>query len=212
MCALFVDWKKIGLMAIGCCLTAMAVQTPAMGQLFQRRGNPGGQHPAAPRQADGSYEDSADANNADSQTRSSASAGSGKAQNSLPPGADRYQIPDTTDVEKLVNYLSGLLTFQPKTKEEAELYRQSAPQAMTLAAQKILQYEPDENSDNFLFAQKYLLAVDVMSVEQATPDEKIELMEIIVENLHALTWTPMTWISRLLLPKDSRCQVTNKWR
>ena len=95
----------------------------------------------------------------------------------------QYELPITNDVEELATFLSTMLAFEPKSQEEAEEYQRYAPEAMTTAAQKILTLETDQNSDNFLFAQKYLLAVDVMAIDQANADEKQQLQEIIKHNL-----------------------------
>lgn len=94
-----------------------------------------------------------------------------------------YQVPHSQDVEELATFLTKLLSFEPKTQDEAQEYQRFAPEAMTTAAQQILTLETDQDSDNFLFAQKYLLAVDVMAIDQANAEEKQQLQEIIKRNL-----------------------------
>ncbi len=107
-----------------------------------------------------------------------------KAQADQAPAGDaRFAAPKTDDVTALVKYLSDMLAFQPKSPQEGAEYQKSAPEAMTSAAQRILELETDTKSDNYLLAQKYLLAVDVMSVQNANPEEKRQLMEIVAESL-----------------------------
>lgn len=175
MCASFIDRKKIQIAAIGCCLTIVVAVSPTAAQLFQRRGNT--------RQTQRQNDEKTPRADANATGQPAARVPSNGANAASVTGAELYEVPSTSDVDELVKHLSTLLTYQPKTKEDAETYRQRAPQAMTLAAQRILQLEPNQSSDNYLFAQKYLLAVDVMSIDQATNEEKQELMEIIVKNL-----------------------------
>ncbi len=104
-------------------------------------------------------------------------------QLATPPAA--YQVPKTESVKELSEFLSKLLSVMPATKEEAEAYQQFAPEAMTEAAQRILQLESDSSSESFLFAQKYLLAVDVMAIDQANAEERNQLKEIILGNLRS---------------------------
>ncbi|HEY6563324.1 MAG TPA: redoxin family protein, partial [Pirellulaceae bacterium] len=80
-----------------------------------------------------------------------------------------------------------MLAFEPKTEAEAKAYQDQAPFAMTGAAQKIVELEKDQNSENFKLAMKYLLAVDVMAVQEATPEEKKQLIEMVCENLTVAT-------------------------
>ncbi len=96
---------------------------------------------------------------------------------------ERYTVPDGPDVEVLANFLSDLLAYSPSTQEEAQEYQQNAPEAMTLAAQKIMEMDQDPQSEHRKLAQKYLLALDVMSIDKATADEKQNLLNIIQQNL-----------------------------
>jgi thiol-disulfide isomerase/thioredoxin len=54
---------------------------------------------------------------------------------------------------------------------------------MTVAAQRIMELESDTTAEHYLIAQKYLLAVDVMAVADATPEEKRQLLEMVADNL-----------------------------
>ncbi len=96
-----------------------------------------------------------------------------------------YQLPETDSVEHLTAFLTKLLSLMPDTQEEAQRYQQYAPEAMTQAAQRIVQLEKDPTCDNYLFAQKYLLAVDIMALDQATPEERNQLKEIVIGNLRS---------------------------
>ena len=98
-------------------------------------------------------------------------------------GTNQFAVPDSKDPTVLAKFLADTLEFQGTTPDELKAYQEAAPLAMTMAAQKILELEADENSDNFLLAKKYLLAVDVMSIQDATAAEKKQLMQLITENL-----------------------------
>ncbi len=94
-----------------------------------------------------------------------------------------YELPATQDANVLAGYLTDLLTFQPPTDDAANEYIEKGPAAMARAAQEILDLEQDSNSDVYLLAQKYLLALDVMSISEATPGERDQLMQLVVNNL-----------------------------
>ena len=104
-------------------------------------------------------------------------------QQQAPAAPAAFQLPSDRTAEAMHQFLERMLTFTPKTQEEAEQYQKFAPDAMTTAAQNVLRLEQDTSSDRFRFAQKYLLALDVMAVDQATADEKQQLMGIIKKNL-----------------------------
>ena len=95
----------------------------------------------------------------------------------------QFAVPETSDPAVLAKFLAETLDYQGKTPEELAAYQEQAPLAMAVAAQKILELETDESSDNFLLAKKYLMAVDVMSIQDATVDEKKQLMQLITESL-----------------------------
>jgi thiol-disulfide isomerase/thioredoxin len=99
------------------------------------------------------------------------------------PTAVSYDLPNTKNVDALARYLTDMLTYQPPDDKAAAEYVRQAPAAMARAAQEILDLERDRNSDNYMLAQKYLLALDVMSIHQATPAERDELMKLVVENI-----------------------------
>lgn len=94
-----------------------------------------------------------------------------------------YQPPQTDSVDELSAFLTKMLSVVPKTEDEAQNFQQFAPEAMTQAAQRIVQLESDTTSDHYLFAQKYLLAVDIMAIDQATPEERNQLKTIVENNL-----------------------------
>ena len=94
-----------------------------------------------------------------------------------------YELPQTNNVDALAEYLTTLLTFQPATEEIATEYIQQGPAAMARAAQQILDLEKDRDSDNYILAQKYLLALDVMAIGKATPAERDGLLKLVIENL-----------------------------
>ena len=99
-------------------------------------------------------------------------------------GADiSYQMPQTQNVDQLAEYLTQLLTYQPPSEEAAAKYVQEGPAAMARTAQQILDLEQDTNSENYMLAHKYLLALDVMSIGQATEAERNELMQLVINNL-----------------------------
>ena len=99
------------------------------------------------------------------------------------PAAVSYELPKTNNADALAEYLTTLLTFQPPNEEAATEYVKEGPAAMARAAQQILDIEKDRNSDNYILAQKYLLALDVMSIHKATPEERDQLLGLVIENL-----------------------------
>ena len=180
MCVLSMNSKGLQLLIIGC-LTLVAMQSPAEAQLFKRRS--ARQNQQQPAQAETNGQDQTARPNAAQANRNQARAAQDTNSAAPPANMANYQVPNTTNVDELVKYLSDLLKYTPQSKEDAEAYRQRAPQAMTLAAQKILVNEKNKTSDNYRFAEKYLLAVDVMSIDQASAEEKQNIMEIIIKNL-----------------------------
>jgi thiol-disulfide isomerase/thioredoxin len=103
---------------------------------------------------------------------------------SQPQTTAQYDVPSGDDVEALVTFLTDLLEYTPRDQADAEEYKQRAPEAMTAAAQRIIELEQDTQSEHYKFAEKYLLAVDVMAIDSATPAEKQELLALISENLN----------------------------
>jgi thiol-disulfide isomerase/thioredoxin len=106
-----------------------------------------------------------------------------KTKAAAPETSGRFTMPNSNDVNVLAQFLAETLEYEPKSAEDAKEYQDQAPIAMTLAAQRIIELEDNQQSEHFLLAQKYLLAVDVMSVQEATAEEKRELLSMVLENL-----------------------------
>ncbi len=96
----------------------------------------------------------------------------------------RFQVPESENADELADFLAKMLDFDPDSEQEMAQYQQYAPDSMTTAAERILDLEMDASSDNYKFAQKYLLAVDVMAIDQANEQEKQELLQVILRNLN----------------------------
>ena len=100
-----------------------------------------------------------------------------------PAGPIKFELPANANAERLVDFLAEMITFVPQSKEQAEEYQRVAPELMNQAARKVQQLERDKTSDNYLFASKYLLAVEAMTVHKATPQRQQEMFNQIKQQL-----------------------------
>ncbi len=87
----------------------------------------------------------------------------------------KFELPASNDPDLLVDFLAQMITFEPQTQQQMEEYQRVAPGLMDQAAHKVLQIERDKSSDNYRFAAKYLLAVEAMNVQLATPARQQEM-------------------------------------
>ena len=94
-----------------------------------------------------------------------------------------YEMPRTTDISKLGEYLGQLLDFQPTTKAQAAEYEQKAPAMMNAVATRITTLEKDANNPIHRFAAKYLLAMKLVKLEKTTGQEKVAIYKEIQTNL-----------------------------
>ena len=83
-----------------------------------------------------------------------------------------FKMPAGGDTTKLVDYLADMITYVAQTQDDATLYQKIAPVEMNKAAQLVLKQEKDRSSDNYKFAYKYLMAVEAMTIEKATPERR----------------------------------------
>ncbi len=93
-----------------------------------------------------------------------------------PVTAATFRPPANASADQMVEYLADMITFMPANKAEAELFTKIAPPEMSKVARAVLQVEKDKTSDNYKFAQKYLMAVEAMTIEQATPERRKQFM------------------------------------
>lgn len=88
-----------------------------------------------------------------------------------------FTLPRTTDPEELVGFINSVLDFVPQTKQEQVAYSSKAPEAIKLAAETILEIEPDPTSEFHQFAANYRLAMRVMTVDE---EDRVGQEEIVV--------------------------------
>jgi len=92
----------------------------------------------------------------------------------LPPL--EYKAPMQADVNKLTEWLAEMVVHDPATPERVAEYQKIAAAEMNMAARQILKIEKDRSSDNYLFAYKYIMAIEAMSVDQADPTRREALI------------------------------------
>lgn len=78
-----------------------------------------------------------------------------------------YTVPANATADKLAEWLAEMVVHTPATPEKLAEYQKVAAAQMNIAARKILQLEKDRASDNYLFAYKYIMAVEAMAVDTA---------------------------------------------
>ena len=88
-----------------------------------------------------------------------------------------FKMPANGTNDQLVDFLADMITYAPGTQADAELYQKIAPVEMNRAAQKVLKQEKDRSSDNYKFAYKYLMAVEAMTIEKATPERRKQFFQ-----------------------------------
>lgn len=96
-----------------------------------------------------------------------------------------FKMPVGVDTTKIVDYLADMITYAPQTQADAELYQKVAPVEMNKAAQLVLKQEKDRSSDNYKFAYKYLMAVEAMTIEKATPERRKQFFQHVTAMLQS---------------------------
>ncbi len=90
---------------------------------------------------------------------------SGASAAALPP--IDYTAPVSGTADELAEWLAEMVVHTPSTPEKLADYQKVAAAQMNIAARKILEVETDRSSDNYLFAYKYIMAIEAMSVDKA---------------------------------------------
>ncbi len=97
-----------------------------------------------------------------------------------PPAAQlpplNYTPEPNATVDELAEWLAEMVVHTPPTPEKQEEYQKTAAAQMNAAARKILQLETDRSSDNYLFAYKYIMAIEAMAVDTADPTRRNALI------------------------------------
>lgn len=78
-----------------------------------------------------------------------------------------YTPSPTATADQLTEWLAEMVVHTPPTPEKLAEYQKVATANMNMTARKILQLETDRTSDNYLFAYKYIMAIEAMSVDKA---------------------------------------------
>lgn len=79
----------------------------------------------------------------------------------------QYKVPAGASADTITEWLAEMVVHTPPTPEKLAEYQRTAAAEMNVAARKILQLEKDRTSDNYLFAYKYIMAIEAMSVDKA---------------------------------------------
>jgi thiol-disulfide isomerase/thioredoxin len=77
-----------------------------------------------------------------------------------------FEVPETEDVEELVEFTQKVLTFEPTSQEELDAYNKKEPAALREASNKILELEEDAKSKSYRTAQAILLQLDIRDLGQ----------------------------------------------
>ena len=96
-----------------------------------------------------------------------------------------FKMPAGNDTTKIIDFLADMITYVPQTQADVELYQKIAPVEMNKAAQFVLKEEKDRSSDNYKFAYKYLMAVEAMTIEKATPARRKQFFQHVTAMLES---------------------------
>ncbi len=77
-----------------------------------------------------------------------------------------FEVPETEDVEELLDFTQKVLTFEPSSQEELDTYNKKAPAALRDASNKILELDSDTKSKPYRTAQAILLQLDIREIGQ----------------------------------------------
>lgn len=102
-----------------------------------------------------------------------------------PAAPPSYEVPRSNDPQEYVRFINRLLNFQPRTKEEADEYRKLAPRAMRIAAQQTLKVSKDSKSPEYAFASRYLVAIQLLTLDKADFKTKQQIYQRIAASLLA---------------------------
>jgi thiol-disulfide isomerase/thioredoxin len=98
--------------------------------------------------------------------------------------ADRYAIPEG-DSQKLIDFITELRRFRPRTQEEFETHIEKMPKAVKAAVDKVLAQEKDPKSELAQKAKTLLLETEVMFAFQADAATQAKLLEKVKEYVTA---------------------------
>lgn len=88
-----------------------------------------------------------------------------------------FQVPETEDVEELLDFTQKVLTYEPSSQEELDAYNKKAPAALREACSKILELEEDTKSKAYRTAQAILLQLQIRDLgEEGTKVNKRKLL------------------------------------
>lgn len=72
-----------------------------------------------------------------------------------------FKVPETEDVDELVEFTQKVFTYEPTSQEELDNYNKNAPAALKAACEKIQQLETDETSKAWRTAEAILLQLRI---------------------------------------------------
>jgi len=93
-----------------------------------------------------------------------------------------YEVPEG-GVEELAKYIEKVQDFQPETAAEYLEHRRKAQAAMTAAAKKIIELDPEKKTDAASVATRLLLQAEVGRLGDATPAEQREIFGQVADAL-----------------------------
>jgi len=98
------------------------------------------------------------------------------------PDKDFYQVPDGS-VDELLAFIEKVRTFQPTNVLEVFAHRKKAGQAISDAADKILELEKDKTSEAYKTAYRLKLQVEVGSLATASPEEQVRVFQKVTKQI-----------------------------
>lgn len=79
---------------------------------------------------------------------------------------DPFQVPDTDDVDELLEFTQKVLTFEPTSQEELEQYQKQVPLVLSEACERIQKLEKDKKSKAWRTAEAILIQLQIRDLGQ----------------------------------------------
>lgn len=116
-------------------------------------------------------------------------AGAGESGRSDPQSAERaaaakrYEVPETNDVQQLIDYIDSLKAYEPTSYPDSLRHRALGPEAAFKAAKKIVELKPEEGSDAHKLATGIILYHRVATVGEASDAERAAVIKEAIDRV-----------------------------
>ncbi|MDB5342295.1 MAG: Redoxin domain protein [Schlesneria sp.] len=87
------------------------------------------------------------------------------------PPADRYAVPETSEVTVLVTFVKGLKSFRPELGPDLDEHEEKLPTAIRKACERILALDRNENSEPRYFASREMLSFRMTDMAESEMDD-----------------------------------------